>query len=83
MHRLRVLLQISLIDAGTLPLVATPATYKWIDERGVVNYGNAPPAAGGQVKRLDGDAFRERARRRMPLTVVPTAVSRSRASAAP
>jgi len=54
----RVLLQISLLCAGALPLAAMPATYKWIDDKGVVNYGNAPPAAARQVKRLDEEAAR-------------------------
>lgn len=42
----------------TLPRTADAATYKWIDERGVVNYGNAPPAAGRDVRRLDENASR-------------------------
>lgn len=41
-----------------LPLAATPATYKWIDDKGVVNYGNAPPAAARQVKQLDEEVSR-------------------------
>ncbi|HSD54231.1 MAG TPA: DUF4124 domain-containing protein [Burkholderiales bacterium] len=41
-----------------IPLAMAAATYKWIDERGVVNYGDAPPAAARQVKQLDEDASR-------------------------
>jgi Domain of unknown function (DUF4124) len=54
----RVLLQLSLFGAGALPLAVTAATYKWIDDKGVVNYGNAPPAAARQVRQLDEDAAR-------------------------
>jgi len=54
----RVLLHVSLIGAGTLPLAVAPATYKWIDDKGVVNYGNAPPAAARQVRQLDDEASR-------------------------
>ncbi len=54
----RVLLQVSLLGAGTLPLAVTAATYKWIDDRGVVNYGNALPATARQVRQLDEDAGR-------------------------
>ena len=54
----RVLLQVSLLGAGTLPLAVTAATYKWIDDKGVVNYGNAPPAAARQVRQLDEEASR-------------------------
>lgn len=43
---------------ATHSLAATAATYKWVDERGVVNYGNAPPAAGRDVRRLDENASR-------------------------
>jgi hypothetical protein len=51
-------LRCALLVAGAVPLAAAPATYKWIDERGVVNYGNAPPAAGRDVRRLDENASR-------------------------
>jgi hypothetical protein len=54
----RVLLRISLLTAGMLPLGVVAATYKWIDERGVVNYGNAPPAAARQVTQLDEENSR-------------------------
>jgi hypothetical protein len=48
----------ALLTAGAVPFAAVSATYKWIDERGVVNYGNAPPAAGRDVRRLDENASR-------------------------
>jgi len=64
----RVLLRISLFGAGALPLVATAATYKWVDEKGVVNYGNAPPVAARQVRQLD-----ERAARVSTISAVPRA----------
>jgi len=54
----RVLLHLSLLGAGALPLAVTAATYKWIDDKGVVNYGNVPPAAARQVKQLDEEASR-------------------------
>lgn len=39
---------------GVLPPVAAE-TYKWVDERGVTNYSNAPPAAApaGKLTRVD------------------------------
>jgi len=54
----RVLLRMSLLGAGMLPLALAAATYKWIDEKGVVNYGNTPPAAARQVRQLDEEAGR-------------------------
>jgi hypothetical protein len=54
----RVLLRMSLLGAGMLPLALAAATYKWIDENGVVNYGNTPPAAARQVRQLDEEAGR-------------------------
>jgi Domain of unknown function (DUF4124) len=54
----RVLLQISFLGAGMLPLAATAATDRWVDEKGVVNYGNAPPVAARQVRQLDEEASR-------------------------
>ena len=41
-----------------LPVGASGATYRWIDERGVVNYGNTPPPAARQVRQLDEEAGR-------------------------
>jgi hypothetical protein len=51
-------LRCALLAAAAMPLAAAPATYKWIDERGVVNYGNVPPPAGRDVRRLDESASR-------------------------
>lgn len=58
MRQRRVFPRMSLFAAGMIPLALAAATYKWIDERGVVNYGNAPPAAARQVKQLDEEASR-------------------------
>jgi Domain of unknown function (DUF4124) len=54
----RIALRVVLLAAGTLSFAAAAATYKWVDEKGVVNYGNALPAAARQVKQLDDDATR-------------------------
>jgi Domain of unknown function (DUF4124) len=54
----RVLVHMSLIGAGMLPFAVIAATYKWVDERGVVNYGDAPPRAARQVRQLDEEASR-------------------------
>ncbi|MEW5880965.1 MAG: DUF4124 domain-containing protein [Pseudomonadota bacterium] len=37
--------------------------YKWVDERGVVNYGDAPPANANGVRQLDAA--------NVPLSIVP------------
>jgi hypothetical protein len=54
----RIALRVVLLAAGTLSFAAAAATYKWVDEKGVVNYGNALPAAARQVKQLDDEAAR-------------------------
>jgi hypothetical protein len=54
----RVLLPMSLFCSGMIPLVLAAATYRWVDERGAVNYGDAPPAAARQVRQLDEEAGR-------------------------
>jgi hypothetical protein len=48
----------ALLALATLPFAAAAATYKWVDERGVVNYGNVPPPAGRQARQLDEDNAR-------------------------
>ena len=58
MKRRRVLLRMTLFGAGMIPLALAAATYKWVDERGVVNYGNAPPTAARQVKQLNEEDSR-------------------------
>lgn len=35
------------------PWPANADVYKWVDERGVVNYGDAPPARASDARRLD------------------------------
>jgi len=54
----RVLLQMTVLVAGVLPLAVFAATYKWIDEKGAVHYGDSPPAAARQVRQLDEAAGR-------------------------
>jgi hypothetical protein len=39
--------------AGATPFAAQGALYKWVDERGVVNYGDRPPAGAKQVAQLE------------------------------
>jgi len=36
---------LALLAAAAWPLAAGAETYKWVDEHGVVNYSNTPPAA--------------------------------------
>lgn len=56
-----------LLFAVLLGLALAPASaaelYKWVDEHGVVNYGDAPPAGARQVRALDED--------RSSLSIVP------------
>lgn len=42
---------------------ASAQPYKWVDERGVVNYGDAPPANAKSIRRLDPAST--------PLSIVP------------
>jgi hypothetical protein len=35
------------------PVAAQAPLYKWVDERGVVNYGDAPPAKAKKISQLD------------------------------
>lgn len=45
------------------PQAAFAQPYRWVDERGVVNYGDAPPANAKNVRRLDAASA--------PLSIVP------------
>lgn len=36
-----------------LPAAAQTTLYKWVDERGVVNYGDTPPAGAKKVSQVD------------------------------
>jgi len=36
-----------------MPLAAQAVLYKWVDEQGVVNYGDAPPASAKKATKLD------------------------------
>ena len=44
-----------LIGALGMPLVADAQIYKWIDEKGGVNYGHKPPANARNLTRLGSD----------------------------
>lgn len=52
-----------LAAALATPQAAFAQLYKWVDERGVVNYGDAPPAHAKNVRRLDAAGA--------PLSIVP------------
>lgn len=52
-----------LAAALAAPQAAFAQPYKWVDERGVVNYGDAPPANAKNVRRLDAASA--------PLSIVP------------
>lgn len=49
--------------AFAAPQAAFAQPYKWVDARGVVNYGDAPPANAKSLRRLDAESA--------PLSVVP------------
>ena len=49
---------LALLAAAALPLAAPAATYRWVDDNGRVNYGDAPPPAARQVRQLDEAAGR-------------------------
>jgi hypothetical protein len=52
------------LAAAALPAAAGAAElYRWVDEKGVVNYGDKPPAAAKNVRTLDENAA--------PLSIVP------------
>ena len=55
----------ALIGALALPALAHAQIYKWVDDRGVTNYGNKPPRnAAGLTTLTDGESR---------LSVVPSA----------
>lgn len=54
----RVLLWMSLLGAGMIPLALSAATFRWVDGKGAVHYGDAPPAAAREVRQLDEEAGR-------------------------
>lgn len=51
--RLRPTLLAVLAIVAAVPLAAQAMLFKWIDDQGVVNYGDAPPAGAKKVTRLD------------------------------
>ena len=44
--------------AITVPVAGYGEVYKWVDAKGVVNYGNVRPEGAKQVRQLDEDAGR-------------------------
>lgn len=54
--RARSLLVGVLLSAAAMPFAAQAGLYKWVDEQGVVNYGDTPPANAKQTKQLDESA---------------------------
>lgn len=46
-------LLVTLFLLAALPLAAHAGLYKWVDENGVVNYGDAPPADAKKATLLD------------------------------
>ena len=50
------LIVLLLLAGLALPLATGAELYKWVDARGVVNYGDQPPGHAKNVKRLDPDA---------------------------
>ena len=51
--RVRTILAGLLVSAAAVPLTAQAVLYKWVDEQGVVNYGDAPPAGAKKPTKLD------------------------------
>jgi hypothetical protein len=64
-----VMLALMLIGASTVPLVSHAEIYKWVDERGVINYANKPPPNAGHVTRIDENTSN--------LSIIPTALPRT------
>lgn len=52
MMRIRSVLAVVLLVLAA-PVAAQAPLYKWVDERGVVNYGDAPPAKAKKISQLD------------------------------
>jgi hypothetical protein len=42
-----------LLAMAAAPVAAQAPLYKWVDERGVVNYGDTPPAGARKTSQLD------------------------------
>lgn len=51
--RIRSVLVAVLVGAVVLPCAAQSTLYKWVDERGVVNYGDTPPPNARKTTQLD------------------------------
>lgn len=61
------LLRCLLAGALTMPLLAHAQVYKWIDQKGVVNYGEKPPRNAAKVTTLEPES---------KLSTIPTAIPR-------
>jgi len=51
--RTRAIVFLMLLSTAALPLGAQAVLYKWVDENGVVNYSDKPPASASQASKLD------------------------------
>jgi hypothetical protein len=51
--RARAILFVMLVSTAALPLAAQADLYKWVDENGVVNYGDKPPGGAAKATKLD------------------------------
>jgi Domain of unknown function (DUF4124) len=49
------ILVIVVVGALVAPLTVHAQIYRWINEKGVVTYGNAPPSHAREVRRVDID----------------------------
>ena len=51
--RARAIIFAVLVSTAALPLAAQAVLYKWVDENGVVNYGDKPPTGAAKTTKLD------------------------------
>lgn len=51
--KLAAMLRFALVLCAALAPVAHAQTYKWVDERGVVNYSNAPPPQAAKAQTVE------------------------------
>ena len=66
---MRLLVFSAILAAGTATLPAAAQVYRWVDERGVVNYASVPPA-GVQATRVATEASPNRSVDASPATTV-------------
>ena len=55
---MRVAASLAALLVAAVPAGAHAEIYKWIDEKGVVNYGSKPPEGARKLKQLDENAAR-------------------------